>query len=72
MVRFKNGEPQAVWYSQHDFGEAFSYSAVLKSGKRPISFSARGSHANYATADAHDLHNFSRSLFLALVRSLSR
>lgn len=63
MVRFKNGEPQAVWFSQHDFGEAYTYSAVQKVGKRPVAFSARGSHANYATANAHDLHNFSSSPF---------
>jgi hypothetical protein len=61
MVRFKDGQPQAVWFSQHDFGEAYTYSAVQKVDKRPVAFSARGSHANYATADAHDLHNFSSS-----------
>ena len=30
MVRFKNGVPQAVWYSQHQNGEAFTYAAVDK------------------------------------------
>lgn len=58
MVRFKDGEPQAVWYSQHDYGEAYSYSAVQKIGNRPVAFSARGSHANYATAKNHDLHEY--------------
>lgn len=30
MVRFQNGVPQAVWYSQHSAGQAFKYSVVLK------------------------------------------
>ena len=30
MVRFQNGEPQALWYSQHDNGEAFVYDVVEK------------------------------------------
>ncbi|EKD21190.1 uncharacterized protein L3040_000771 [Drepanopeziza brunnea f. sp. 'multigermtubi'] len=57
MVRFQNGTPTAVWYSQHEFGFAFTYSAVRKIGKRPVSFSAKGSHANYAVAGNIDLHS---------------
>lgn len=34
MVRFANGLPTAVWYSQHSNGEAFTYEAVNKSGIR--------------------------------------
>ena len=49
MVRFFNGKPQAVWFSQHEYGEAFSYNAVEKRGQRPVAYSANGSHANYAT-----------------------
>lgn len=30
MVRFQNGTPQAIWYSQHDNGEAFEYNIVEK------------------------------------------
>lgn len=30
MIRFKNGKPQAVWYSQHSNGQAFYYSTTLK------------------------------------------
>ena len=50
MIRFKNGVPQAIWYSQHAYGEAFTYSAVEKQGVRPVGYSAKGSHATYATA----------------------
>ena len=48
MIRFSNGVPQAIWYSQHNNGEAFTYSCVEKQGQRPVSYSANGSHANYA------------------------
>lgn len=34
MIRFKDGQPQAVWYSQHATGEAFTYEALEKEGKR--------------------------------------
>ncbi|KIN07778.1 hypothetical protein OIDMADRAFT_151604 [Oidiodendron maius Zn] len=54
MIRFRDGVPQQVWYSQHGNGEAFTYKAVEKEGKRPIGYSARGSHATYATAGTHD------------------
>jgi len=49
MIRFSDGVPQAVWYSQHANGEAFTYNAVEKHGQRPVSYSAKGSHANYGT-----------------------
>lgn len=48
MIRFDNGVPQALWYSQHAGGEAFTYDATEKQGKRPIAYSANGSHAVYA------------------------
>ncbi len=54
MIRFQNGTPQAIWYSQHANGEAFTYKTVEKNGIRPISYSAEGSHANYAIAGTHD------------------
>ena len=63
MIRFKDGLPTAVWYSQHEYGEAYSYKAVQKADKRVIGYSAKGSHANYAKAAAHDLHNYSNILF---------
>ena len=46
MIRFHNGTPQAMWFSQHNNGQAFTYDAVEKKGIRPISYSAKGSHAN--------------------------
>jgi hypothetical protein len=60
MIRFHDGAPDSVWYSQHEYGEAFTYEAVQKVGKRPIAFSAKGSHANYAKAGKHDLHKISQ------------
>jgi hypothetical protein len=54
MIRFLNGTPQAIWYSQHGNGEAFTYRAAEKIGIRPVSYAARGSHANYAIAGIHD------------------
>ncbi len=54
MVRFANGTPTAMWFSQHAFGEAFTYDAVEKQGLRPVAYSANGSHANYAITGTHD------------------
>ncbi|ETI23448.1 hypothetical protein G647_05250 [Cladophialophora carrionii CBS 160.54] len=56
MIRFKDGKPTAIWYSQHASGEALYYKLVEKHnhGLRPITYSARGTHANYATAGTHD------------------
>lgn len=34
MVRFQNGVPSALWYSQHADGQAFTYEAVEKLGQR--------------------------------------
>ncbi|KAL5115432.1 Vacuolar protein sorting-associated protein 62 [Pleosporales sp. CAS-2024a] len=53
VVRFHNGEPKAVFFSEHSFGEAYTFDAVEKIGKRPVGFSATGTHAMYATAGVH-------------------
>ncbi|KAF2665911.1 hypothetical protein BT63DRAFT_43649 [Microthyrium microscopicum] len=56
MVRFVNGEPAYMYFSQHAGGQAFTWNAVQKdsSGLRPLSFSANGSHATYAIDGIHD------------------
>ncbi|KAF9701899.1 hypothetical protein EKO04_001110 [Ascochyta lentis] len=52
-VRFHNGVPKAVFFSEHAFGEAYTWDAVEKIGKRPVGFSATGTHAMYGTAGVH-------------------
>jgi len=57
MVRFENGVPTAVWFSQHSDGQAFTYGAVEKTGVtglRPVVYVANGTHANYGTSGTHD------------------
>ncbi|KAI9889871.1 MAG: Vacuolar protein sorting-associated protein 62 [Vezdaea aestivalis] len=47
MIRFKDGKPVSVFLSEHSGGEAYTYEAVEKIGKR-----AR-THAMYATPGIH-------------------
>ncbi|KAK2775437.1 hypothetical protein FQN52_004007 [Onygenales sp. PD_12] len=54
MVRFVDEKPEAVWFSQHASGQAFTYQATEKQGVRPVGYSANGSHATYATTGTHD------------------
>ncbi|KAK4495108.1 hypothetical protein PRZ48_013435 [Zasmidium cellare] len=55
MVRFENGTPSQIWYSQHSGGQAFDYAATEKHDSvRPVTYSANGTHANYATPGTHD------------------
>ncbi|KAL4885359.1 hypothetical protein BJY04DRAFT_180742 [Aspergillus karnatakaensis] len=53
LVRFHNGKPKALFFSAHSGGEAYSYEAVEKIGKRPVIYSATGTHAMYATPGTH-------------------
>lgn len=53
LIRFLNGKPQAIHYSQHSDGTGYTYAAVPKEGLRPITYCAEGSHANYATVGSH-------------------
>ncbi|EMC95861.1 hypothetical protein BAUCODRAFT_109511 [Baudoinia panamericana UAMH 10762] len=61
MIRFRNGTPEAVYFSEHDFGDAYTWDAVEKylldpngtGFPRPVIFSATGSHAMYARPGLH-------------------
>ncbi|KAJ5214827.1 hypothetical protein N7468_010506 [Penicillium chermesinum] len=53
LVRFHHGKPKALFFSAHTAGEAYRYEAVEKIGRRPVIYSAEGSHAMYATAGIH-------------------
>lgn len=69
LIRFQHGKPKLIFFSEHNFGSAYSYDAVEKIGKRvgrlfsissslisddlqPVSYSATGTHAMYATPGA--------------------
>jgi len=53
LVRFRDGVPEQIALSEHSWGEAYAYTAMEKIGKRPLTFSATGSHAMYATPGSH-------------------
>lgn len=67
LVRFYKGEPKYLWMSAHGGGSAYRFEAVEKfkklrrrNGKlvpeiikRPLIFSAKGTHANYASVGQH-------------------
>lgn len=47
-VRFQNGVPSTIFFSQHSRGQTFTYAACEKRGKRPVGYIAQGTHAVYA------------------------
>ncbi|KAI0095348.1 hypothetical protein F4814DRAFT_436647 [Daldinia grandis] len=58
MIRFESGVPRAVFFSEHEGGQAYAWHAVEKRGneteiQRPVIYSAVGSHAMYATPGNH-------------------
>ena len=53
LIRFQHGKPKIVFFSEHFFGQAYTYDAVEKIGKRPVVYSAVGTHAMYATPGRH-------------------
>lgn len=53
MMRFENGVPRGIFFSEHEGGQAYTYEAVEKSGDRPVIYSAVGSHAMYALPGTH-------------------
>ncbi|KAM5354828.1 hypothetical protein ACJ41O_001474 [Fusarium nematophilum] len=58
MIRFRDGKPVGIFYSQHVDGRAFEWDdpEISKLDGRPIVYSARGSHANYP-ASGKQIHN---------------
>src|SRR5690606_22581130 len=48
MVRFENGVPRGIFFSEHEGGQAYNWDAIEKRGGRPVIYSAVGSHAMYA------------------------
>ncbi|KHN96685.1 vacuolar protein sorting-associated protein 62 [Metarhizium album ARSEF 1941] len=55
MIRFRDGKPNGIYYSQHSGGAAYDWDHEQLSMKdgRPLVFSAYGSHANYASSGDH-------------------
>ncbi|KAI2624974.1 hypothetical protein GGR54DRAFT_594344 [Hypoxylon sp. NC1633] len=58
MIRFESGVPRAVFFSEHEGGQAYAWHAVEKRGneseiQRPVIYSAVGSHAMYAAPGNH-------------------
>ncbi|ORY65008.1 vacuolar protein sorting-associated protein [Pseudomassariella vexata] len=58
MIRFEVGIPRAVFFSEHEGGQAYAWRAVEKRGndtltQRPVIYSAVGSHAMYAAPGYH-------------------
>lgn len=67
LVRFYKGEPQYLWMSAHGGGSAYKFEAIEKIKrlrrvdgkltneviKKPLIFSARGTHAHYASVGQH-------------------
>lgn len=62
LVRFYKGKPVILWMSAHSGGNGYKFNAVEKydreskvsrSFERPVIFSARGTHANYASVGQH-------------------
>lgn len=53
MMRFENGEPRGLFFSEHEGGQAYAWEAVEKRGDRPVIYSAVGSHAMYPLPGDH-------------------
>ena len=53
MIRFENGEPRGIFFSEHEGGQAYAWDAIEKRGVRPVIYSAVGSHAMYPLPGEH-------------------
>ncbi|OBT46424.1 hypothetical protein VE00_03271 [Pseudogymnoascus sp. WSF 3629] len=49
VMKFRNGVPETMFISQHTGGRTYTFGAMEKYDKRPVIYSAKGSHALYAT-----------------------
>ncbi|WQF86437.1 Putative vacuolar protein sorting-associated protein [Colletotrichum destructivum] len=58
MIRFRDGKPTGMYFSQHVDGESYGWddAKLSKVDGRPIVYSACGSHANYPTP-GDQIHN---------------
>lgn len=54
QIRFVNGEPYAIYCSEHSAGSAFYWDVVNFDGDRPITYVGYGGHANYVTAGTQE------------------
>ncbi|KAJ4226318.1 hypothetical protein NW759_004904 [Fusarium solani] len=55
MVRFRDGKPTGIYYSQHSSGAAYEWNDTRLSleDERPLVYSAYGSHANFVSEGDH-------------------
>lgn len=53
MVRFEDGVPRGIFFSEHEGGQAYAFEAVEKKHGRPVIYSAVGSHAMYPLPGDH-------------------
>ncbi|CAK7226574.1 Vacuolar protein sorting-associated protein 62 [Sporothrix curviconia] len=58
MIRFVDGAPTGMYFSQHSAGSAYTWSTVSKgtgaNASRPLSYIGYGGHANYAKPGSED------------------
>ncbi|CAK7563312.1 MAG: Vacuolar protein sorting-associated protein 62 [Sporothrix epigloea] len=58
MIRFVDGAPTAMYFSQHGSGSAYTWSALNKgsddNSNRPLTYIGNGGHANYAKSGNED------------------
>lgn len=59
MIRFRDGNPVGIYYSQHSDGSAYDWGdgALSMTDGRPLVYSAYGSHANYESEGDH-VHDY--------------
>lgn len=53
MIRFINGEPTAIFLSEHSFSSAYTWDAITKLNGHPQVYVGNGTHANWATPGPH-------------------